>query len=106
MVLKFGEHGHFVMYKNKLIMELNISKRLTNNINQFFDEIESQISSEINSLKSQVEIDKVNLRGLMIIIHKEYEKGNISKEAYKNIRTAYPINDDYDTFMLLKKLNL
>ena len=36
----------------------------------------------------------------------EYEKGNISKEAYKNIRTAYPINDDYDTFMLLKKLNL
>ena len=87
-------------------MKLNISERFTNNINQFFDEIESQISSEINSFKSQVEIDKVNLRGLMIIIHKEYEKGNINKEAYKNIRTAYPINDDYDTFMLLKKLNL
>lgn len=87
-------------------MELNISKRLTNNINQFFNEIESQFSSEINSLKSQVEIDKTNLRGLMIIIHKEYEKGNISKEAYKNIRSAYHINDDYDTFMLLKKLNL
>lgn len=88
-------------------MELNISKRLTNYINQFFNEIESQFSSEINSLKSQVEIDKTNLRGLMIIIHKEYEKGNISKEAYKNIRSAYPINDsDYDTFMLLKKLNL
>lgn len=88
------------------MLELNISERFTNNINQFFDEIESKISSEINSLKSQVEIDKTNLRGLMIIIHKEYEKGNISKEAYKNIRTAYPINDDYDTFMLLKKLNL
>ena len=88
-------------------MERNISERFTNHINQFFNEIESQFSSEINSLKSQVEIDKVNLRGLMIIIHKEYEKGNISKEAYKNIRTAYPINDsDYDTFMLLKKLNL
>ena len=41
----------------------------------------------------------------MIIIHKEYEKGNISKESYKNIRSAYPINDDdYDTFMLLKKI--
>jgi hypothetical protein len=105
-VLKFGEHGHFVKNKNKLIMKLNISEKFTNNINQFFDDIESQISSEINSLKSQVEIDKTNLRGLMIIIHKEYEKGNISKEAYKNIRTAYPINDDYDTFMLLKKLNL
>lgn len=87
-------------------MELNISKRLTNYINQFFNEIEGQFSSEINSLKSQVEIDKTNLRGLMIIIHKEYEKGNISKESYKNIRSAYPINDDYDTFMLLKKLNL
>jgi hypothetical protein len=87
-------------------MERNISERFTNHINQFFDEIESQFSSEINSLKSQVEIDKSNLRGLMIIIHKEYEKGNISKEAYKNIRTAYPINDDYETFMLLKKLNL
>ena len=86
-------------------MELNISKRLTNYINQFFDDIESKISSEIDSLKSQVEIDKTNLRGLMIIIHKEYEKGNISKEAYKNICSAYPINDDYDTFMLLKKLN-
>lgn len=87
-------------------MERNISERYTNYINQFFDEIESQFSYEINSLKSQVEIDKTNLRGLMIIIHKEYEKGNISKEAYKNIRSAYPINDDYDTFMLLKKLNL
>lgn len=87
-------------------MELNISKRLTNYINQFFNGIEGQFSSEINSLKSQVEIDKTNLRGLMIIIHKEYEKGNISKESYKNIRSAYPINDDYDTFMLLKKLNL
>jgi hypothetical protein len=87
-------------------MELNISEKFTNCINQFFDEIESQFSYEINSLKSQVEIDKTNLRGLMIIIHKEYEKGNISKEAYKNIRSAYPINDDYDTFMLLKKLNL
>ena len=87
-------------------MELNISKRLTNYINQFFDDIESKISSEIDSLKSQVEIDKTNLRGLMIIIHKEYEKGNISKEAYENIRSAYPINDDYDTFMLLKKLDL
>ena len=88
-------------------MERNISERFTNNINQFFNEIENQFSYEINSLKSQVEIDKTNLRGLMIIIHKEYEKGNISKEAYKNIRSAYPINDsDYDTFMLLKKLNL
>lgn len=87
-------------------MELNISERFTNHINLFLDEIESKFSSEINSLKSQVEIDKSNLRGLMIIIHKEYENGNISKEAYKNIRTAYPINDDYDTFMLLKKLNL
>ena len=55
------------------MLELNISERFTNNINQFFNEIESQISSEINSLKSQVEIDKTNLRGLMIIIHKEYE---------------------------------
>ena len=87
-------------------MKLNISEKFTNNINQFFDEIESQISSEINSLKSQVRIDKENLRGLMIIIHNEYEKGNISKEDYKNIRTAYPINDDYDTFMFLKKLNI
>ena len=89
-------------------MELNISERFTNNINQFFDEIESQISSKINSLESQVEIDKTNLRGLMITIHKEYEKGNMSKEAYTNIRSAYPINvyEDYDTFMLLKKLNL
>ena len=87
-------------------MERNILERYTNYINQFFDDIESQFSSEINSLKSQVEIDKTNLRGLMIIIHKEYEKGNISKEAYKNIRSAYPINDDYETFMLLKKLNL
>jgi hypothetical protein len=104
-VLKFGEHGHFVI-NNKLIMERNISERFTNYINQFFDEIDRQVSNEISSLKSQVEIDKTNLRGLMIIIHKEYEKGNISKEAYKNIRTAYPINDDYETFMLLKKLNL
>ena len=88
-------------------MKLNISERFTNNINQFFDEIESQISSEINSLKSQVEIDKTNLRGLIIIIHKEYKKGNISKEAYKNIRSAYPIDDsDFDTFRLLETLNL
>ena len=87
-------------------MERNISERFTNYINKFFDDIEDQFSSEIDSLKSQVEIDKTNLRGLMIIIHKEYEKGNISKESYKNIRSAYPINDDYDTFMLLKKLNL
>ena len=87
-------------------MKLNISERFTNNINQFFDEIDRQVSNEISSLKSQVEIDKTNLRGLMIIIHKEYEKGNISKDAYKNIRSAYPINGDYDTFMLLKKINL
>jgi mevalonate kinase len=86
-------------------MKLNISERFTNYINQFFDEIDRQVSNEISSLKSQVEIDKTNLRGLMIIIHKEYEKGNISKEAYKNICSAYPINDDYDTFMLFKKLN-
>lgn len=89
-------------------MERNISEKFTNHINQFFDEIESQFSSEISNLKVQVEIDKSNLRGLMIIIHKEYEKGNISKEAYQNIRTAYPntVYDDYDTFMLLKKLKL
>ena len=89
-------------------MKLNISEKFTNHINQFFDEIESQFSSEISNLKVQVEIDKSNLRGLMIIIHKEYEKCNISKEAYQNIRTAYPntVYDDYDTFMLLKKLKL
>ena len=63
-------------------MERNISERFTNYINQFFNEIESHFSYEINSLKSQVEIDKTNLRGLMIIIHKEYENGNIICKSF------------------------
>ena len=41
-------------------MELNISERFINYINQFFNGIERQISSEIRSLEAQVEINKTN----------------------------------------------
>ena len=83
------------------IMELNISKRLTNYINQFFNGIETQISSEIKTLEAQVEINKTNLRTLMIIIHKEYQKGNISEETYKLACLVYSMGDS-ETFTMDK----
>jgi hypothetical protein len=80
-------------------MELNISERFTNYINQFFNGIERQISSEIRSLEAQVEINKTNLRTLMIIIHKEYKKGNISEETYKTACLVYSMGDS-ETFTM------
>lgn len=83
-------------------MERNISERFTNNINQFFNEIETQISSEIRTLEAQVEINKTNLKTLMIIIHKEYQKGNISEETYKIACLVYSMGHS-ETFTMDNK---
>lgn len=68
-------------------MELNISERF----NQFFN--------EIRALEAQVEINKTNLRTLMVIIHKEYQKGNISEETYKFACLVYSMGES-ETFTM------
>ena len=64
-------------------MEENLQKKFIEHIDNFFVKIETLHKYEINSLKAQVEINKTNLKSLMILIQRQYNDGHIEEEAYK-----------------------